>query len=267
MPDEPDDSTAEDQFRAEAASRDLPADEAEEWIRVALPAVYIGGDGGDEDGRDGPPVARLGGDPMLPREAPDPPSPFVASIDCAALPPEGTGLPLPSEGHLLLFADPGDRRQGAAPGAVVYVPARTATAARPVGDRAPFVEKRTRRWYRRLEPQSHESFAVDRWGLVPEDEHFELAEELDDVWREVYGLPPGWDLQIGGHPIVLQNDPVHWARESDAGAATEDWALLATWRCGDDVTELDGGVIHWVIRRGDLAALRFDRVHRYTDMA
>lgn len=48
---------------------------------------------------------------------------------------------------------------------------------------------------------------------------------------------------------------------------TGGWALLATWRCGDDVTEPDGGVIHWVIRRQDLAVLRFDRVHRYIDMA
>ncbi|MDA2807470.1 DUF1963 domain-containing protein [Nocardiopsis suaedae] len=254
-----DDSTNEDRFRAEAASRDLPADETEAWIRAALPAVYIGG--GEAPG--GQPVARLGGNPMLPRDTPDPPSPFIASLDCAALPLGATGLPFPSEGHLLLFADPADRRQGPAPGEVVYVPAGSATAARPVGERAPFTEKRTARSYQRLEPQSHESFTVDRWGPAPDDEHFELAEELDDAWRDVHGLPPGWDLQVGGHTIVLQNDPVHWAREQDAG----DWALLATWRCGDDVTELDGGVVHWVIRREDLAALRFDRVHRYTDMA
>ncbi len=148
----------------------------------------------------------------------------------------------------------------------MHVPEGSAAVARPVGERVPFTAKQATRSYRRLEPQSCESFAVDRWGPAPEDEHFELAEELDDAWREVYGLPPGWDLQIGGHPIVLQNDPVHWAREK-AGEEAEDWALLATWRCGDDVEELDGGVIHWVLRRRDLAALRFDRVHRYTDMA
>ncbi|WP_017557278.1 hypothetical protein [Nocardiopsis baichengensis] len=34
-----------------------------------------------------------------------------------------------------------------------------------------------------------------------------------------------------------------------------------------DVKELDGGVIHWVIRRRDLAVLRYDRVHRSTDTA
>ncbi|WP_267882033.1 MULTISPECIES: hypothetical protein [Streptomyces] len=43
--------------------------------------------------------------------------------------------------------------------------------------------------------------------------------------------------------------------------------MLATWRCGDDITELDSGVAHWVIRRRDVAARRFDRVHRYVEMA
>ncbi|WP_232031488.1 DUF1963 domain-containing protein [Streptomyces lincolnensis] len=72
-------------------------------------------------------------------------------------------------------------------------------------------------------------------------------------------------LQIGGHPVSPQNDPVHDAR--DAGQDADDWTLLATWRCGDDVTELDSGTAHWVIRRRDLAALRFDRVHRYVELA
>nr|WP_276607457.1 DUF1963 domain-containing protein [Streptomyces sp. A1499] len=51
------------------------------------------------------------------------------------------------------------------------------------------------------------------------------------------------------------------------GEDADDWALLATWWCGDDVTELDSGVAHWVIRRRDLADRRFDRVHRYVEMA
>jgi hypothetical protein len=57
-----------------------------------------------------------------------------------------------------------------------------------------------------------------------------------------------------------------WTRSSRTEGAG-DWALLATWRCGDDVTELDSGVAHWVIRHRDPAARRFDRVHRYVGMA
>ncbi|MEU7186090.1 DUF1963 domain-containing protein, partial [Streptomyces sp. NPDC045369] len=75
-----------------------------------------------------------------------------------------------------------------------------------------------------------------------------------------------------------QNDPVHYARTPEetgpceqGGTAPEedagDWTLLATWRCGDDVTELDSGVAHWVIRHRDLTARRFDRAHRYVEMA
>ncbi|EPH41372.1 DUF1963 domain-containing protein [Streptomyces aurantiacus] len=74
------------------------------------------------------------------------------------------------------------------------------------------------------------------------------------------------------------HDPVHYARDpEDAGPSAQDvtahgedaddWALLASWRCGEDVTELDSGVAHWVVRRRDVAARRFDRVHRYVEMA
>ncbi|KOT48297.1 hypothetical protein ADK43_38145, partial [Streptomyces rimosus subsp. rimosus] len=68
-------------FRAEAASRNLPSKEVEEWIRLARPAVYAA------EGGDGPPAARIGGDPLLPHGVPKPSDPFVASIDLAALPP------------------------------------------------------------------------------------------------------------------------------------------------------------------------------------
>jgi hypothetical protein len=53
-------------FRAEAASRGLPADEVEEWIRLTLPGVYW------TQGGDGPLSARMGGDPLLPMDAPNP---------------------------------------------------------------------------------------------------------------------------------------------------------------------------------------------------
>ena len=123
-----------------------------------------------------------------------------------------------------------------------------------------------------------ESFALGRWGEFPEDEQFELADELGDAWAHLGGCRPSWALQIGGHPVSLQNDPVHHARGPEGadhceqggtahGEGADDWVLLATWRCGDDVTELDSGVAHWVIRRRDVAGRRFDRAHRYVEMA
>jgi hypothetical protein len=50
------------------------------------------------------------------------------------------------------------------------------------------------------------------------------------------------------------------------GGCSDDWVLLATWQCGEDVEELDHGIIHWVVRRRDLMALRFDRVFVHVDM-
>ncbi|MFS7877204.1 DUF1963 domain-containing protein [Streptomyces asiaticus] len=262
-------------FRAEAASRGLPSEEVEEWIRVARPAVYLA------EGGNGPLVARIGGDPMLPHDAPRLSDPFVASVDLAALPLGVTGLPLPADGHLLLFSGTDVRGIGGqVSDAVLYVPAGTPTTPSPLDHswREPYRPRELRTVWHQPSAQMPESFALDSWGEFPEDEQFELADELDDAWAHVGGYRPSWALQIGGHPVSPQNDPVHYARgpeeagPSEQGGTThgesaDDWALLATWRCGDDVTELDSGVAHWVVRRRDVAARRFDRVHRYVEMA
>ncbi|MFE6097707.1 hypothetical protein ACFQ7M_37900 [Streptomyces massasporeus] len=117
---------AVDRFRAEAASRGLPPEEVDEWIRVARPAVYLA------EGGDGPLVARVGGDPMLPHGVPRPSVPFVASVDLAALPPGVTGLPLPAGGHLFLFSGTGVQGIGGqVSDAVLSVPAGTPAAPSP----------------------------------------------------------------------------------------------------------------------------------------
>ncbi|MFI2608502.1 DUF1963 domain-containing protein [Kitasatospora sp. NPDC018623] len=262
-------------FRAEAASLGLPSEEVEEWIRTARPAVYLA------RGGDGPLVARIGGDPLLPHGAPKPAEHFVASVDLAALPPGATGLPLPADGHLLLFSDVvvhGTGKQVS--DAVLYVPAGTPTAPTPLGHswREPYRPDELRTVWHQLSVPMPESFALDRWGDLPEDEQSELADALADAWAHGGGHRPPWALQIGGHPVSPQNDPVHDVRDTEdtahreqggaaPGEGADDWVLLATWRCGDDVTELDSGVAHWVVRRRDVAARRFDRVHRYVEMA
>ncbi|MYR59792.1 DUF1963 domain-containing protein [Streptomyces sp. SID625] len=255
-------------FRTEAASRGLPGQEVEEWIRAVRPAVYLA------EGGDGPLVARVGGHPMLPPGAPGPSEPFVASVDLAALPPRVTGLPLPADGHLLFFAGTEVHGVGEeASDAVLYLPAGTPATPSPLdhGHREPYRPRELRTIWHQPSAQMPESFALDTWGDFPEDEQFELAEELADAWADGGGYRPPWDLQIGGHPVSPQNDPVHNARDlaqtSPSGHGADDWTLLATWRYGDDVTELDSGVAHWVIRRQDLAAQRFDRINRYVEMA
>ncbi len=262
-------------FRAEAISRGLASEEVEEWIRGVLPAVYLA------EGGDGPLVARIGGDPLLPPSAPKPSDPFVASVDLAALPPGATRLPLPADGHLLFFSGTDVQgTDGQVPDAVLYVPAGTPTTPTSLAHsrREPYRPRELRTVWHQPSAPMPESYALDRWGDFPEEEQFELADELSDAWARVGGYRPPWVLQIGGHPVSPQNDPVHCARTPEeagpcepGGAAHEgdadDWALLATWRCGDDVTELDSGVAHWVIRHRDLMARRFDRVHRYVEMA
>jgi hypothetical protein len=87
-------------FRAETAYRGMPSIEVEYWIRAARPAVYAATDG------EGPLVAQLGGDPMLPGDAPEPYGQFVGAVDCALLPPNAADLTLPSDGQLLSLPTP-----------------------------------------------------------------------------------------------------------------------------------------------------------------
>jgi hypothetical protein len=77
-----------------------------------------------------------------------------------------------------------------------------------------------------------------------------------------------WRFQLGGHPFIYNDDPVEAAREEEPLPVADDdeWVLLATWDSREDIEELIEGLFHWVIRRADLAALRFDRVFVFVDL-
>ncbi|MFD7604162.1 hypothetical protein ACFWAN_27305 [Streptomyces mirabilis] len=111
-------------FRDEAIARDIPVDDVERWLGTARPCATLTRDG------DGPGMGRFGGPLLLPADVPDPAHPFVASIDLAALPADATDLPLPPDGHLLLFAFPETADDDDTMGSVVYVPAGTAVTER-----------------------------------------------------------------------------------------------------------------------------------------
>ena len=253
-------------FRAEAAFRGLPAEEAEEWIRAAVPGTFF------TQGGDGPLAARMGGDPVLPEGAPDPCHPLIARVDCALIPQSATGLPLPSAGHLLFFADLELGLHGPMSDAVCHVPAGTPAAVRRVETGyGPFESQDMRTTWHHLSPPMPESFAEARWD-APDDEEYELAEELESAWTHVGGSWPTWTFALGAHPVVINDDPLLLARDDesetgDTAADTDDWVLLATWRCGEQVRELDSHVVSWMIRRQDLASLRFDRVYGHVDRA
>lgn len=257
-------------FRTETAARGLPSGEVQHWIRIARPAVYVA------TGGEGPPVARMGGDPMLPDGAPEPYGQFVAAVDCAVLPLNATDLPLPPDGHLLFFSDPDVASQGVRPGRVVYVPAGTPTTRRPVEttSHAAYESRELRTlWHQLSWAEGPDGYHDEEGGYL--EGNYRLLDELAAAWSHVVGWRPSWTLQIGGHPNFANWDPVEVARDEaplgddsgqDGAEGAGDWVLLATWQCGEDAEELDHGLVHWVIRRQDLAALRFNRVYGYVDM-
>ncbi|GGS74762.1 DUF1963 domain-containing protein [Streptomyces griseoviridis] len=261
MTDDLDDQNADrvGRFRAGAAARGLPAAEVEAWIRATVPGVYF------TDGGDGPPVVTTGGHPALPEDAPDPEHPLVVSVDCGLLPPGGAGFPLPRDGRLLFFADPDLGFRGRLGGAVRHVPAGTPVAERRVETAyGPFAARELRRMWHHLAGPDAETWAEARWE-DPDDERYELAEELESAWTEAGGSWPVWSFALGGHPVVLHDDPLLVARDDDPEHAG-DWVPLATWRCPREAESLDGGVVTWLIRRTDLTAGRFERVYGYVDM-
>ncbi|MDT9695315.1 DUF1963 domain-containing protein [Streptomyces sp. P17] len=238
-------------FRAEAAARGIPAAEVEAYIRTARPAIYLAEDG------PGPVVALTGGNPPLPEGAPAPTTAFVAAVDCAALPPGATDLPLPTEGRLLFFADPDPGSGYVTADAVRYIPAGTPSAGRP-SDPATYHPARL-------------DFCFHQWSWPyrdeDDDESSQRAAELESAWSHVVGWRPRWRFQLGGLPNLFNWDPVEAAQDDVPLplADGDEWTLLATWRGDDDCEELEAGLFHWVIRRADLAALRFDRVYVYVD--
>ncbi|UOB08991.1 YwqG family protein [Streptomyces sp. HP-A2021] len=242
-------------FRAEAAARGIPAAEVEAYIRTARPAIYLAEDG------PGPVVALTGGNPPPAVGTPARAASFVAAVDCAALPPGATDLPLPSEGLLLFFADPDPGSGAVIADAVRYIPAGTPLTEQPLDpEERPGAYRRARL-----------DFCFHQWSWPwrdeDDDEESQQAAELESAWSHVVGRRPRWRFQLGGEPVLFNWDPVEVARDEvplPAGDGDE-WTLLATWRGDDDCEELESGLFHWVIRRADLAALRFDRLYVYVD--
>ncbi|MBB5958209.1 hypothetical protein FHS29_004817 [Saccharothrix tamanrassetensis] len=261
-------------FREEALKRGIPATDVERWIGIARPCATLASSG------DGPVVGRFGGPVLLPADASDPWFPHVATLDCAALPPEATDLALPSDGHLLLFAFPDISDSGpGSMGTAAYVPAGAAVEERA---RNPYFYGEIPDYHRITDafPEGPLRLTVNvslpYHGAVeiPEDPYLAPlpghphSEQLRDVWLEVCGdIATNGPLQVGGYALeeCIDVDPVVSASslldESDGGTGAEqwgDWVLLADWYT--DIRGLEGATVHWVIRREDLAAQRFDRV-------
>lgn len=198
---------------------------------------------------DGPVVGQWGGSPTLPVDMPHPPFPFVASIDCAALPPAATDLPLPPDGHLLLFADAEEAQEDENAGMVVYVPAGTAVAERAGDYQLPVQSLRVR---------------VDLSCPNPgrdTPEHPRGNDLSNAWWNTATGTEPD-QLQVGGYQQVFNHDFVAYNKQVLGG---DDWVLLAMADGSYDPNSGESDRVNWAIRRGDLAVLKFDGVQIFTD--
>ncbi|MFD8805726.1 DUF1963 domain-containing protein [Streptomyces sp. NPDC059597] len=263
-------------FRDMALGRGIPGEDVERWLGLARSCVTLA------EGGDGPVVGRFGGPVPLPVGTEPPFHPFVAALDLAALPTGATGLPLPSEGQLLLFAVPEGGDYGNR-GSVVYVPAGAEVEER---DRYACGLAGTEEYRRMVEAFPEGELRATADVSLPYHCAIELtaepwseplpghprAEELVEVWDEVRGdVASRGPLQIGGYASeeAVCTDPLAGAvycawKEAEAGRwggpvseDVSDWVLLADWSPGIDGWE--GATVHWAIQRADLVARRFDR--------
>jgi hypothetical protein len=279
-------------FRMEALRRGIPSQDVERWIATARPSGTLVTTG------DGPVVGRFGGPLMLPADTPDPEYPLFATLDCAALPEEVTGLPLPPDGTLLLFGFPDSEYFGewTSIGEVRYIPAGTPVEERKIMKYGCFYDGEGNA----LQPsdlRAYEDYPQDELYLSADvtlpfhsttrDGYPDAtlpghprSSELHEAWDATWGsIIINGDLRIGGYAFWsdTETDPVEdAARDARQGRcrgehgpgdpcvaadlpAPEDWVLLAQWQ--SDLYRYEGATMHWVIPRQDLTERRFDRAH------
>ena len=248
------------------------------WEDVVRPCVRLARDG------DGPVVGRFGGPLLLPADVPDPATPYVATIDLAALPAGSTDLPLPPDGTLLLFAIVEDDCDYADAGSAVHVPAGTAVAERDrhsswwstVDEYREKIERFPQGPLRATPDLSLPRYCEEHYSA---DLHWEAAwptrsDELRELLRDARAGIAGWGtLQLGGfasEEVVDLHDPLDAVVEQATRAAADgkvdfavseepaDWVLLADWHT--DISGWEGASVHWALQRKDLEERRFDRV-------
>jgi hypothetical protein len=234
-------------YREAARNRSVPEPVIDWWLQLAQRQAGLHKHGG------GPVVGHFGGNPSLPADVEwpvdhhcgkDNPIPFVASIDCGALPPGALDIAVPEDGCLLFFTDYDDFNAGDS--RVIYVPEGTPTA-----ERAAPTDT-----YGRF-PLHY----APHWGL-PDDDDLSVSSFGPDSPYHQHNLGGlTWDLgwgpdvaamTLGGYVSKIQDNPL----------PDESWVLLAETSVGEDTFGEPRGiaVIHWIIPQEDLAEKRFDRL-------
>ncbi|WP_262284367.1 YwqG family protein [Micromonospora sp. MA102] len=287
-------------FRREAIERGIPADQVDRFAEQLRFAIWVGGGDRGEDV-----VGQSGGLPRLPAGTEWPsergiPLPFVASLDCAAL-PKVEKLPLPVDGSLLFFLDPEQAFDACSRGydayaRVLYVPAGTETAVRQLPSDGevprPYAEYRL---YAEvvpelppgLEPDDEDMddplmFASDTVKqLVGELTHTdELIALVQDLWPTETGLSSlrigGYTKRIGGSyspeeqmaraslRARLETEPDLPRSERIRWRREEESRLIREWvPLAQFPTEYSFHFGRFLIRFDDLAAGRFDNMRSF----
>ncbi|MFG1937780.1 DUF1963 domain-containing protein [Micromonospora tulbaghiae] len=273
-------------FRTEALRQDIPADEVDRWIATALPCATL------TQGGDGPVVGRFGGPAMAPPGTPHPGYPLIATIDCAALPPGTTNLPLPSDGQLMLFGFPEPDETGSM-GEAIYVPAGAVVEEMPIPEDSYERNEEDERSLAICQdlPKGEIRLAMDVTlpsygrvkvpGKMPGAPYpdFPHSPQLADAWLDTeQAITTRGLARLGGYasrsdfggrgPVevaasraVRSQQRGYWqGTGAPASPNFEDWVLLAEWHC--DSQHLGGGAdIYWAIQRDDLVARRFEGVY------
>ncbi|GAA2692061.1 YwqG family protein [Actinoplanes palleronii] len=254
-----------DRFLRAATEQGVPRGEAVRYADLVLRFRIRAG-----AGPDGVRAGRFGGLPHLPADIawpcirPGVPLPYLAAVDCAAL-PRIAGFALPAGGSLLFFLSPEaamsscsipEEQQFAR---VVHVPAGAVTA--PTGppdddcDDEPLTGPE-HDLYARVEPDLPEQPSGLQDQVLGDLPHAaELAALVDRLWP---GRVP-WiedDLLLGGYSVSAQNSP-EWilAEDSSEEAVQREWVALAQFAVPHQ--EYVNG--RFLIRHEDLAAGRFDQ--------
>ncbi|MGW8375048.1 YwqG family protein [Actinacidiphila sp. SB3-2] len=271
---------------AALARKHLPADIAEQWLRLLRPAAHLR-KAGEGDAL----VGQLGGLPRLPEDVAWPewegcgPLSFVAAVDCAALLAVGElDIPLRTDGWLAFFSyddeeadhlvDAGDPDTWAG-ARVLHLPRHYAELPEREAPDDAYVYRAVPLTVRSGPTAPDlDSAAVDTAfgfeGLPPAAryDHPVGSEEFTDA---LWDLRSGPAHRIGGHAEYVQDAveeevargalgrDVPWSDPRIAEEARR-WVLLAQFDTDDDADMMwgDCGVLYWLIRPEDLAANRFE---------
>jgi hypothetical protein len=262
-------------WREQARERGMPEPDIDQWLGLARPHLTLYKALDDPAASDAPIVGYRGGHPSLPPDVEWSGEPyFLASIDCAALPPDLPGLPLPRDGHLLFFHYDSalDTDTYGHDGQVLYISAGTAAAERA------FTTSRLDEALRLgVEP---ERFPLQCWPYW-DPPNLECHGEFGSPDHFIERMPAGF-LEVLMH---LEDPRPAYARDSEAmvlggychmewdpcGVAAhtdpehKKWLQLASmYRDIHDGREGVPFSVHWVIREDELAEQKFDKVKVYS---